>query len=227
MKSDGLYLVNKPLGWTSFQAVKKIRRILQKKLGMKLKVGHAGTLDPLATGLLIICSGKMTKKINEFQTLKKEYTGTFFLGATTPSFDLETPIDESFPVNHINTKQLYEAAIKLTGNLKQIPPDFSAKWVLGERAYHKARRGEKMELKPKEVIVYSFEILTSELPLIDFKIVCSSGTYIRALARDFGELLGSGAHLTKLCRTKIGEYSLLNSIKIDYDSSFDWNKAMN
>jgi tRNA pseudouridine55 synthase len=174
----------------------------------KLKIGHAGTLDPLATGLLIICTGKFTKRIEEFQTQEKEYTGTFVLGATTPCFDMEKPIDKEFPTNHITKEMILETAKSFVGDQMQVPPIYSAVKIDGRRAYDYARQDEDVEIKAKKIFIKSFEIMRIEMPEVDFKIVCSKGTYIRSIARDFGEKLQSGAYLSALCRTKIGDFSV-------------------
>ncbi len=209
-------LINKPLNWTSFDVVNKVRRtILRKTKSGKIKVGHSGTLDPLATGLLIICTGKYTKRIHEFQNLDKEYTGSFYLGATTPSFDSETEIDSRFETDHINDELLYNTTKTFIGELDQEPPLYSAINVNGERAYHKARKKEIVRLAPKKITIKEFELTSINLPAVHFRIVCSKGTYIRALARDFGIMLNSGAYLTQLTRTKIGEFSLSNAITMD------------
>lgn len=198
---------DKPLGWTSFDVVNKVRSMMRYVLGIKkLKTGHAGTLDPLASGLLIICTGKQTKSIESFQEMEKEYTGTFTLGETTPSFDLETKPDASFPTGHITHEMLESAAQKLSGHQNQIPPLFSAKKIEGERAYEFARRGEHTELKARKVLISKFEITRFEMPEVDFRVVCSKGTYIRSLARDFGRELHSGAYLKCLRRTRIGSF---------------------
>ncbi|MBW6498372.1 MAG: tRNA pseudouridine(55) synthase TruB [Bacteroidales bacterium] len=206
---DGTVLTfDKPLGWTSFDVVNKVRSMMRYVLGIKkLKTGHAGTLDPLATGLLIICTGKQTKSIERFQDMEKEYTGTFTIGQTTPSFDLETTPDGSFPVNHITREMVMAAAEKLSGHHDQVPPQFSAKKIEGERAYEFARRGEHTELKARKIVISEFEITRFETPEADFRVVCSKGTYIRSLARDFGRELHSGAHLKNLRRTRIGSFS--------------------
>ncbi len=202
-------LVNKPLGWTSFDAVKKIRYLLKQKFGLpKLKVGHAGTLDPLADGLLIICTGKKTKEIHTFQNQPKEYTGIFCLGATTPSYDLETAVQENYPIKHITETNIHQTAAGFVGIQEQTPPLFSAKMIDGKRAYLHARRGEEKELKAVSIEIYAFEITKIALPDVHFKVVCSKGTYIRSLANDFGKALQSGAYLKKLSRTAIGEYTL-------------------
>lgn len=208
-------LINKPFKWTSFDAVNKVRWLLQRKLGLrKLKVGHAGTLDPLATGLLIICTGKLTKTIVDYQAMEKEYTGTITLGATTPSYDLETAVDKTYPTEHITEEFVITTAREFVGTIQQIPPLFSAKKIDGERAYEKARRGETIEVKSNEVSISKFEISAFRMPEIDFKIVCSKGTYIRSIAYDLGKALKSGGHLTALCRSGIGAFSIDESMSI-------------
>jgi len=196
-------LIDKPEGWTSFQAVKRLKYALKAR-----KIGHAGTLDPLATGLLIICQGKKTKEIELIQAMPKEYTGMFVLGETTPSFDLETAVDKSFPTNHITDELLAETVTSFLGEQEQTPPLFSAVKVNGKRAYHIARSGGTAELKSKKINISEFEINRIEKNKILFRVVCSKGTYIRSLARDFGNRLNSGAYLTNLRRTKIGDYSV-------------------
>jgi len=196
-------LIDKPEGWTSFQAVKRLKYVLKAR-----KIGHAGTLDPLATGLLIICQGKKTKEIESIQAMPKEYTGMFVLGETTPSFDLETAVDKSFPTNHITDELLAETVISFLGEQEQTPPLFSAVKVNGKRAYDIARSGGTAELKSKKINISEFEINRIEKNKILFRVVCSKGTYIRSLARDFGNRLNSGAYLTNLRRTKIGDYSV-------------------
>ncbi|QSE96856.1 tRNA pseudouridine(55) synthase TruB [Fulvivirga lutea] len=203
-------LVDKPLEWTSFDVVKKLRYHLKVK-----KIGHAGTLDPLATGLLILCTGKKTKQIESFQAQEKEYTGTFTIGSTTPSYDLETEIENTQPINHITREDLINAATKLTGIIDQVPPTFSAIKVDGKRAYKGARAGEKVELKSRKVEIKDFEIVNSNEQVIEFRIVCSKGTYIRSIARDFGELLGVGAYLSSLRRTRIGDYHVSDAKTIE------------
>lgn len=200
---------NKPLNWTSFTLVRKLRNKLCRKLGVsKLKVGHAGTLDPLATGVMIICTGKKTKLIETFQYQTKEYIATIRLGATTPSFDLETEVDATYPTEHI-TKDLVEEKLKeFIGEIQQIPPTYSACKVDGKRAYKFAREGQEVELQPKLLVIDEIELLETSFPEIKVRVVCSKGTYIRALARDIGIALGSGAHLTALERTRIGEVTL-------------------
>lgn len=204
-----IFLVNKPRGWTSFDVVKKIRIAL----GIK-KVGHAGTLDPLATGLLIVCAGKQTKNIDGYQAQDKEYTGTFVLGKTTESFDLEREIIEVADPSHLVLREVEEAAKQLTGNIMQIPPAHSAIRKDGKRAYESARQGKELKLDPRPVTVSSFEITRFELPEIDFRIVCSKGTYIRSLARDLGGLLEVGAYMSDLVRTRIGNFKLENAVEV-------------
>jgi tRNA pseudouridine55 synthase len=203
-------LVNKPLNWTSFDVVRKVRNKLKLD-----KVGHAGTLDPLASGLLILCSGKMTKEIDRYQAQEKEYTGTFRLGQTTPSHDLETTPTPAVPVDHLTREILEVAAKKLTGTVQQIPPLHSAIKVEGRRAYKLARKGEDTKLKSREVMISVFEIKEIKLPEVFFRVVCSKGTYIRAMARDFGVELGTGAYLSSLCRTRIGNFLLTDAYEID------------
>ena len=215
-KNGQILLIDKPLHWTSFQVVNKLRWAIRKRFGLKkIKVGHAGTLDPLATGLLIICTGKMTKKISEIQAQSKEYTGTIRLGATTPSYDLETEIDKSWPLEHISEEMIHKAASHFTGIIQQLPPIYSAVKQGGERLYLKARRGEQVEIKTREVEIHSFEITRIEMPEVDFRVSCSKGTYIRSLAHDFGKHLESGAHLTRLCRTKSGDFELQEAETIE------------
>lgn len=207
---------NKPLTWTSFGLVAKVRYLLSKKQGVKkLKVGHAGTLDPLASGVMIICTGKATKRIEEFQYQTKEYIATLRLGATTPSFDLEKEIDATYPTEHI-TRESVEGALKnFIGCIQQVPPVFSACKIDGERAYDLARKGKEVELKPKTLVIDEIELLDYHLPEIKIRVVCSKGTYIRALARDIGQALKSGAHLTGLVRTRVGEITLDRCLEID------------
>lgn len=208
-----LLLIDKPLGWTSFQAVNKLRWAIRKTFNIKkIKVGHAGTLDPLASGLLIICTGKFTKKIHEYQGLPKEYTGTISLGATTPSFDLETEIDRTFPISHITDEQIHKTTDQFLGEIDQKPPVFSAISQGGERLYKAARRGEVVQIKSRKVSVFEFEITQINMPHINFRVVCSKGTYIRSLANDFGKALKSGAHLSALRRTKIGKFDVSKAI---------------
>ncbi|MBQ3244727.1 MAG: tRNA pseudouridine(55) synthase TruB [Bacteroidaceae bacterium] len=205
--------IYKPYTWTSFQIVNKIRYHLSRKYGIKrFKVGHAGTLDPLATGVLLLCTGKATKRIEELQTQTKEYEAEIMLGATTPSFDLEHPIDATYPYEHITREMTEEVLKQFVGNIAQRPPLFSACKVDGKRAYDLARKGSDMELAPKQIRIDSIELLSFELPKMTIRVVCGKGTYIRSLARDIGEALGSGAHLTALARTRIGEYKLEDCI---------------
>ena len=208
-------LINKPLRWTSFDVVKKIRNTLRSALQLKkIKVGHAGTLDPLADGLLIVCTGKFTKRINEFQAQEKEYTAEFTLGATTPSFDLETEINETFDYNHITENILKTTAASLTGNILQTPPIYSAIKQDGKRLYEHARKGEDVKIKERMVNVSKFEIIKVEMPKVYVRIVCSKGTYIRSLAHSFGKNLNNGAHLSQLTRTRIGNFQLSKAIGI-------------
>ncbi len=212
----GVILINKPLEWTSFDVVKKARNLLRTQFEVKkIKVGHAGTLDPLASGLLVVCTGKFTKRIAEFQGQEKEYTGTFTLGATTPSYDLETEIDQTFPTANIKNESIESAIKKFTGTIDQFPPLFSALKKDGERLYEKARRGEEVQVDARQVHIHEFEITRVYLPKIDFRVVCSKGTYIRSLAHDFGKALNSGAHLSSLCRTRIGNFHLNQAIDIE------------
>ena len=210
---DQLILVNKPLRWTSFDVVHKLRRIFKIK-----KIGHAGTLDPLATGLLIICTGKMTKQIDSYQAQEKEYTGTFTLGQTTPSHDLETEVSAAVSVAHLTNEQLEACRKKFIGTISQTPPMHSAIKVDGKRAYELARKGVARELKSREVLISEFEWKV-ELPIVHFRVVCSKGTYIRSLARDIGETLGVGAYLSSLCRTRIGHFKLEDAKTIEQIAS--------
>jgi len=210
-----LLLIDKPLEWTSFQVVNKIRWALKRKFNIKkLKVGHAGTLDPLATGLLIICTGKMTKKISEFQDLDKTYIGTITLGATTPSFDLETPINKRFPLKHLNKEKIMEAKKKFIGTINQYPPIFSAIKKKGKRLYEFARIGKKIDIQSRKVVIYNLEFSKINLPDLNFKLKCSKGTYIRSLANDFGKSIDSGGYLSSLRRTAIGSFKIKNSIQL-------------
>ncbi len=214
---DGqVLLIDKPLEWTSFQVVNKIRWLIKTEFGFKkIKVGHAGTLDPLATGLLILCTGKFTKKIDSYQAQEKEYTGTFTLGATTPSYDLETEIDATFETDAITTSQIRKATASFIGEIEQVPPIFSAIKKDGIRLYELARKGETTEIKSRQVTISTFEITKIDLPFISFRVVCSKGTYIRSLAHDFGKALNNGAHLSALRRTKIGKFNVRDSLSID------------
>jgi len=203
---------DKPYQCTSFDLVEKVKRYIRHYYQKKIKVGHAGTLDPLATGVMIICIGSFTKKIEQYQAQEKEYTGTFMLGATTPSFDLEKPVDETFPIEHITEEKIYQVAQTFLGEQEQVPPHFSAVKIDGKRAYLLARQGVEPEIKPKIITINEFEITKIKLPEVDFRIVCSKGTYIRSIARDFGRKLETGAHLTALRRTRIGEFKVENAI---------------
>ena len=208
-----LLLIDKPLGWSSFQAVNKLKWAIRKRFELKkIKIGHAGTLDPLATGLLLICTGKFTKTINELQGQIKEYTGTITLGATTPSYDLETEVDSTFSLDGLSEEMVRNAASQLTGDIEQRPPIFSALKKDGKRLYEYAREGKEVEIKKRSVTVSEFEILKVQLPEVHFRIVCSKGTYIRSLAHDLGLLLHNGGHLSTLRRTKIGEHSVDKAI---------------
>ena len=215
-KQGEVLFFDKPLKWTSFAVVNKIRYHISRKLGVKkLKVGHAGTLDPLATGVMIICTGKATKRIEEFQYHTKEYIATLQLGATTPSFDLEKEIDATYPWEHITREQVEEVLKQFVGTIEQIPPVFSACKVDGKRAYEMARNGDEVQLKAKTLVIDEIELLECNLPEIKIRVVCSKGTYIRALARDIGVALNSGAHLTGLIRTRVGEVRLEDCMKVE------------
>lgn len=208
--------VDKPLGWTSFDAVKRVRGALTRRLGLKkLKVGHAGTLDPLATGVMIICTGRATKLIDSLQAGVKEYEARIALGATTPSFDLETEIDARYPVEHITEELVRDVLSRFTGRIEQIPPAFSACKVDGKRAYELARKGREVDLKPKVLVIDSIELLSFARDSINIRVVCSKGTYIRALARDIGAALGSGGHLTALRRTRVGDARIADCLTMD------------
>ncbi len=205
-----LLLIDKPYGKTSFQAVKHVRYITKAK-----KVGHAGTLDPLATGLLILCTGKWTKKITDLQLQEKEYTGTFTLGATRPSFDMETEIDQTFDISKITEDEIYKATSQFKGIIEQMPPIYSAIKIDGKRAYKSARQGEEVVMKSRKVEISVFEITAIRLPEIDFRIVCSKGTYIRSIANDFGKALGNGAYLSALRRIRIGKYKVVDAVGLE------------
>ena len=223
-----ILLIDKPLHWTSFQAVNKLKYVLINKVGLpkKFKIGHAGTLDPLASGLLLVCTGKFTKRITELQGQAKEYTGTFYIGATTPSYDLETEIDETFDTSHIDETVIHETVKQFLGEIDQKPPIFSAIKKDGVRLYEHARAGETIEIASRKTTIHEFEITRIALPEVDFRVVCSKGTYIRSLAYDFGKAMDSGAHLTVLRRTKIGEYDVLNAIDVTlFEDSIVLNKA--
>lgn len=214
--SGEIILIDKPLEWTSFQVVNKIRWIIKSTYGIKkIKVGHAGTLDPLATGLLIICTGKMTKSIEQFMGQEKEYTGTFTLGATTPSYDLETPINMEFPINHIDEEMLQATLSKFIGTIDQQPPVFSALKKDGKRLYEYAREGTQVEVPHRKVNVHDFNLTQIDLPNVDFRVSCSKGTYIRSLANDFGKALNSGAYVTGLRRTRIGDFNIEKALSIE------------
>jgi len=215
-KNGQILLIDKPLEWTSFQVVNKLRWTIKKRFNLKkIKVGHAGTLDPLATGLLIICTGKFTKRIEEFQAQVKEYTGTFTIGSTTPSYDLETEIDNRFPTDHLTEQLIKETTLQFIGEIEQKPPIFSAIKKDGKRLYELARAGETTEIKSRKVTIDTFEITNINLPKIEFRIVCSKGTYIRSMAYDYGKALNSGAHLSSLRRTKIGNFSVDDASTIE------------
>ena len=207
---DRVILVDKPYGWTSFDVVKKIRNTLKIK-----KVGHAGTLDPLATGLLIVCTGKKTKEINHFQELEKEYEGEMILGRTTPSIDLETDFDSEKDISHLSEQNILKPVSKFTGHLKQVPPLYSAVKIKGKRGYNIARKGKTAKIEPKDVVIHNFEIENISLPNVGFNVVCSKGTYIRSLVRDFGNELGVGACLSGLRRTRIGDYKVSDALTIN------------
>ena len=208
--------IDKPLGWTSFDAVKRVRGAIQRRLNVKkFKVGHAGTLDPLATGVLIICTGRATRDIERLQNGTKEYIATLKLGATTPSFDLETAIDATYPYEHITEEMVKETLPRFTCQIMQVPPVYSAVKIDGKRAYKYARKGADVKLKAKPLVIEELEMLPSSLPELKLRIVCSKGTYIRALTRDIGSALGSGAHLTALCRTRVGDIRLSDCLSVD------------
>jgi len=209
-------LIDKPLNWTSFQVVNKIRWIIKNTFGLKkIKVGHAGTLDPLASGLLILCTGKMTKQIEQFMGQEKEYVGTFSLGATTPSYDLETEINQYFPTEHIDKELLENTLSQFTGTFDQKPPVFSALKKEGKRLYEFAREGLNIDVPSRKVTIQNFEITQIKFPEIDFKVNCSKGTYIRSLVHDYGKSINSGAYLSALRRTKIGEFSVENAMQME------------
>lgn len=211
-----ILLFDKPLYWTSFDLVRKIKGILKNRLNLrKLKVGHAGTLDPLATGLMIVCTGKETKNIEKYQAEFKEYRAVITLGATTPSFDLETNVDKTYPTDHITLAEVERVLNGLRGTGMQKPPDYSARFINGKRAYTLARKGETVDLPMKEIEIRAIGLIRFELPVLEFRVVCSKGTYVRSLARDIGTALGSGAHLTGLVRTSIGNFLLKDAIKIE------------
>lgn len=225
-RTGEVILIHKPLAWTSFQVVNKMKWLIQNEERRResgllpaprsmLKIGHAGTLDPLATGLLIVCTGKQTKNIESYQAQEKEYTGTFYIGATTPCFDKEKEIDAHYPTKHLTDELILETRKQFIGTIQQTPPLFSAIKIEGKRAYDIARAGKTAEIKAKEITISEFEITRIALPEVDFRVICSKGTYIRSLARDFGLALNSGAHLTALCRTRIGNYKLADAMSIE------------
>jgi len=212
-KSGQILLIDKPLTWSSFQAVNKVRWVIRKAFDIKkIKVGHAGTLDPLATGLLVICTGKFTKRLSEFQGQVKEYTGEITLGGTTPSYDLESEVTETFPTDHITEELIHETTKQFIGDIQQMPPVFSALKKDGKRLYEYARNNEEVVITPRQINISEFEITKIDLPKVEFRVVCSKGTYIRSLAFDFGKAVQSGGHLSKLRRTKIGEFNADNAI---------------
>ncbi len=215
-KAGQVLLFDKPLEWTSFQLVNKVRWLIRKNFKIKkIKVGHAGTLDPLATGLLIICTGKATKTIDLIQGQEKEYTGTFTLGATTPSYDMETEVDQKFPTQHLSEEKIREATEAFLGDIQQYPPVFSALKKDGKRLYEYARKGEEVQVSARNVNISEFEITKISFPEVHFRVVCSKGTYIRSLAHDFGKELETGAYLSSLRRTRIGEHEVKNALDLD------------
>lgn len=215
-KEGQVILIDKPLGWTSFQVVNKVRWLIKQKFNIKkIKVGHAGTLDPLASGLLILCTGKFTKQIETYQAQVKEYTGTITLGATTPSYDLETEVDQTFDILDISAEKIRQATHQFIGEIQQQPPIFSALKKEGKRLYEYARNGEEVEIPTRNITISEFEITAINLPNVDFRVVCGKGTYIRSLAHDFGIALDNGAHLSALRRTKIGKFSAADAVSID------------
>jgi tRNA pseudouridine55 synthase len=215
-KAGQILLFDKPLEWTSFQLVNKVRWLIRKNFRIKkIKVGHAGTLDPLASGLLILCTGKATKRIEELQGQEKEYTGSFTLGATTPSYDMETEVDETFPTDHLTSEKIEAATTAFLGDIQQRPPVFSALKKDGKRLYEYARSGEEVEIPTRTINISEFEITEIDLPKVHFRVVCSKGTYIRSLAHDFGKELKSGAYLSTLRRTRIGNYKVENALTVD------------
>jgi len=233
LKDASIILIDKPLHWTSFDAVKKLKYAISKKIGIKarkFKIGHAGTLDPLATGLLILCTGKATKQIPALQETIKQYTGSITLGATTPSFDLETSFNHTFDVSGLTPEHCKKVAEDFIGEIEQTPPVFSAIWVDGKRAYDLARKGEEPKLKSRKVTIHQFDIETTNFPEIAFEVSCTKGTYIRSLANDFGKALNNGAHLSSLRRTRIGEYHVSKAWQIqdfiDFISTFETNESI-
>lgn len=216
MLNGKVLLFNKPLYWTSFDLVNKVKTIFKHQLQLKkIKVGHAGTLDPLATGLLIVCTGKETRNIDTYQAQSKEYQVKVHLGATTPSYDLETSVDHTFPIDHIDETLVREKLNSFVGTQMQMPPDFSARFVNGTRAYKLARKGETLELQPREITIHDISLISFQLPVVEFRVTCSKGTYIRALARDLGVSLNSGAYLSGLIRTAIGNFLIKDALNIE------------
>lgn len=216
-----IFLIDKPLDWTSFDVVNKIRWNIRKAYNLKkIKVGHAGTLDPKATGLLLVCTGKWTKRIDEYQAQEKTYTGTIKLGATTPTYDLESEEDQTFPIDHITNEKILEATQQFVGEIQQFPPMHSAIKVDGKRLYELAREGQEIERKSRTITIQDFKITRIDLPYVDFEVNCSKGTYIRSLAYDFGKALKSGGYLTALRRTKIGEFDVLNAENLAFEQSY-------
>lgn len=207
-----ILLINKPYQWTSHEAVHHVRRSIHSFVGHKVKIGHAGTLDPLATGVLVLLTGKLTKKMESIQQLDKEYTGVITLGKSTPSYDLETQYDKEYPIDHIDEKLIKETVLRFQGDITQIPPTYSAVKIKGKHAYDYAREGEEVVVQPRQVSVYSFEIPEIDMPDVRFKIRCSKGTYIRTIANDFGKAMNSGSHLSELCRTAIGDYKIADAL---------------
>jgi tRNA pseudouridine55 synthase len=222
-KNGQVILIDKPLHWTSFQVVNKLRFAIKKKFGLKdLKVGHAGTLDPLATGLLILCTGRFTKTIDMLQAQEKEYTGTITLGGSTPSYDLETSVDQVYPYTHLTEPEIHATSKTFLGETEQFPPIFSAIKKDGVRMYELARKGLSAEMQPRKIYIREFEITKIDLPEVDFRIVCSKGTYIRSIAHDFGQVLNTGSHLSRLRRTKIGEHTIDNATDMNsFIAQFD------
>lgn len=214
-KEGEVLLLDKPKEWTSFDVVAKVRNLIRKKEKVKIKVGHAGTLDPLATGLLILCTGKKTKTIESYQAQQKEYTGEITLGATTPSFDAETEVDQTFDIAHIDEKLIRETVPQFLGEIDQIPPMFSAVKIDGKRLYKHARKGEVVEIDPRKITIHAFEFEQIILPRLQFIVNCSKGTYIRSLARDFGKAMNAGAYLSELRRTKIGDFDVNDAYSVE------------
>tara|TARA_B110000459_G_scaffold64160_1_gene71876 strand:+ start:28059 stop:28793 length:735 start_codon:yes stop_codon:yes gene_type:complete len=233
LKEASIILLDKPINWTSFDAVKKLKYAISKQIGVKarkFKIGHAGTLDPLATGLLILCTGKATKSIQGIQDAPKSYEGTFELGATTPSYDLETEVDQKFSLEGLTESDCQEATKSFLGEIDQTPPIFSAIWVDGVRAYKLARKGEDVKLKSRKVSIHTFDVDAQQLPTIKFKVNCSKGTYIRSLANDFGAHLNNGAYLSSLRRTAIGDHKISDSWNIEdlieFINTFERNESL-